>query len=404
MNNLDTQKIKADFPIFNTNKDLVYLDTAATSQTPQVVIDAVTEYYTNYRANIHRGLYELSEKATDMYEKSREVVADFLGADKNEIIFTAGATASSNMLIHLLENELVLNEGDEIVVSIMEHHANLVPLQKLAERKKLVLKFIPLQDDNQLDMAEAQNLITSKTKIVSVLMASNVLGTINDIEKLTEYAHEVGAFMVCDATATVGHIDVSVNDVDALYFSGHKICGPTGIGVLYLNKQYVEKFAPAFYGGGIVEEVHKNNTVFISGAQKFESGTPNIAGVAGLSRAILYLKEIGLDAIHNHAMELVEYTIESLKQIDGVSIVAQLDKTKNIGTVSFILSDVHVHDIVEILSRYNIAVRAGHHCAQPLHEALDARATVRASLYLYNSKEDIDKLVEGLKQVKKIFA
>ena len=404
MNKLDINKIKGDFPIFNNNKELVYLDTAATSQTPQVVIDALNEYYTNYRANIHRGLYALSEKATDAYEKAREDVALFVNADTNEIIFTGGATDASNMLIALLENELELEAGDEIVTSIMEHHANLVPLQKLAERKGLILKFIPLAEDNNLDLEEAQKLITSKTKIVSVLMASNVLGTINDIETLTHYAHAVGAFMISDATAAVGHMDVNVGDIDALYFSGHKICGPTGVGVLYLNKKYIEKFSPVFFGGGIVEKVTKEKTQFISGAQKFEAGTPHIAGVIGLGRAVHYLTEIGVEKIREHAKDLVEYAVQSLKQVDGVTLLTQEDSSRNIGTVSFEVSGVHVHDVVEILSRYDIAVRAGHHCAEPLYGALGSHASVRASFYLYNSKEDIDKLVKGLDEVKKIFA
>ena len=289
---IDVKKIREDFKIFTNRKDLVYLDTAATSLTPVTVMDKVEDYYSNYRANIHRGLYDISEEATSRYEHVRESVAQFICADKSEIIFTAGSTHSSNMLVYILEQELVLEEDDEIVVSIMEHHASLVPLQELAKRKKLKIKFIPLLDDVTLNIEKARELITERTKIVSVVLASNVTGTINDVDTITSLAHKVGAFMISDVTAAVGHMDVQVRDVDALYFSGHKMCGPTGVGVLYLKDKYISKFSPAFYGGGIVKKVEMDTTSFIDGVQKFESGTPNIAGVIGLEEAVAYISKI----------------------------------------------------------------------------------------------------------------
>ena len=401
---IDIKNIKKDFPIFTNNKDLVYLDTVASSQTPEVVLEKVKDYYTEFRANIHRGLYDISERATLEYEQVRDIVALFIGGNKDEIIFTHGATESSNMLVYMLENELILNEGDEIVTSIMEHHASLTPLQELAKRKKLVLKFIPLLDDNGLDMEKAEKLITEKTKIVSVLMASNVLGTVNDIETVTKLAHKVDAFMITDATAAVGHKDVKVLDVDALYFSGHKMCGPTGVGVLYLKNEYVEKFNPSFFGGGIVDKVTKEKTEFVSDVRKFEPGTPNISGVIGLGEAVSYLQNIGLIEIQKHSAELVKYAIQCLKAEDWIDVYTQEGNMKNIGTVAFAIKGVHPHDVVEILNRFNVAARAGHHCAQPLHTELGVPTTVRASFYLYNTKEDIDALLHGLKEVKKVFA
>ncbi|MEK7568492.1 MAG: cysteine desulfurase [Patescibacteria group bacterium] len=429
---LDTETIKKDFPIFYEGppfvnlrrtalrKPLVYLDNAATSQTPRVVLDAMEAYYTDFRANIHRGSYEEGEMASAAYEEARGKVARFIGADPREVIFTSGATASSNMLVSMLEHSIsgssdlpqegqnflrYLKSGDEIVTTVMEHHASLIPLQALAKRQGLTLKHLPLGKDSlTIDHAVLEKLITEKTKIVSVMLASNVTGAVNDVARIAECAHKVGALVICDATAAVGHMPVDVKklSVDFLYFSGHKMCGPTGTGMLWGRGELLEKLEPSVYGGGIVDEVTLEKATWRGVPARFEAGTPNIAGAIGLGVAVEYLEKIGLTNIQEHSAMLVNEAIKQLEKISGVTVYAECD-VQNVGVVSFVVDGVHSHDVAEILGREGVAVRAGHHCAMPFITALGVPATTRASFYLYNTMSDIDALVRGIKKAQEVF-
>jgi cysteine desulfurase/selenocysteine lyase len=402
---LNSQTIKKDFPIFIKEGPFSYLDTAATSQTPQVVLDAMNAYYMGYRANIHRGLYESGELASVAYEEARKKVAQFIGADAREVIFTSGATASSNMLIAMLEHS---GKGrsffGEIVTTVMEHHASLIPLQKLAERNDLVFNVIPIQG-LALDYDVAEELITSKTKIVSVVLASNVTGATNDVARIAKIAHRVGALVICDATAAVGHIPIDVKklDVDFLYFSGHKMCGPTGVGVLWGRGEILETLEPGVFGGGMVDEVTLEKATWRDVPERFEAGTPNIAGAIGLGTAVEYLQKIGVEHIQTHTQMLVMEAIKKLEEVSGVRVIAEKDVTKNVGIVSFVVDGVHPHDVAEILGRGGVAVRAGHHCAMPFMSVLGVTGTTRASFYLYNTSNDIEVLVAGIKKSKEIF-
>ena len=411
----DTETIKKDFPIFYEGKfyegkafvkNMVYLDNAATSQTPRVVLDAMEAYYTDYRANIHRGSYEEGEVASAAYEEARGKVAHFIGADPREVVFTSGATASSNMLVSMLEHSNIVRAGDEIVTTVMEHHSSLIPLQELANRQNFAVNYIGLTyGELRLDYEAAEKLITPKTKIVSVMLASNVTGAVNDVARIAEMAHKVGALVICDATAAVGHMPVVVKKlgVDFLYFSGHKMCGPTGIGVLWGRGELLEKLAPSVYGGGIVDEVTLEKATWRGVPARFEAGTPNIAGAIGLGAAVDYLENIGLENIREHSMALTKEAITRLEEVKGVRVIAEKEATKNIGIVSFVVEGIHPHDVAEILGREAVAVRAGHHCAMPFITALGVPATVRASFYLYNTMEDIEALVAGVKKAKEIF-
>lgn len=405
MTNLDIQKIKKDFPIFESERDLVYLDSTATSQTPESVIRSMDEYYRHFRSNIHRGFYGIAERATDQYERARHISARFLGAENEEIIFTSGSTMASNMLIYSIENSIDLKEGDEIVTSVVEHHASLIPLQELARRKKMVLKFIPIKDDMSLDYEAAEMVIGEKTKIVAFSMASNVLGTIYDAKKLASYANKVGAISIVDATAVAGHMDIKVKDIDcgALYLSGHKMLGPTGIGILYIKSDFGKKLKPSIYGGGIVESVNLTDSEWKEMPSKFEAGTSNVSGAIGLGEAIRFIEELGIDNIKKHVEGLVEYAITTLSKLEGVTIFSEKEPTKNIGIISFNVEGIHSHDLVEIAGRNNVALRGGHHCAMPLIRSLGVLSTARASFYLYNDKSDIDKLVVAIKKAKEIF-
>ena len=399
--------IKKDFPMLESEPLLVYLDTAATSQTPRVVLEAMNAYYTGFRANIHRGLYKAGEGASTAYEDARKKIARFIGAEPSEIIFTSGATASSNMLIAILEHSGVIKEGDEIVTTAMEHHASLIPLQALAERHDFDLKHIPLAENSvALNYDVLEKFITSKTKIVSVILASNVTGVINDVRRIADVAHRVGALVICDATAVVGHapVDVQALGVDFVYFSGHKMCGPTGVGVLWGRAEFLQKLEPGVYGGGIVEEVTLAHATWRGVLERFEAGTPNIAGVIGLGSAMEYLGQVGVENIRAHSMMLAGEAIKRLEEIPGVRVFAEKDVTKNVGIVSFVIDGIHPHDMADILGREGVAVRAGHHCAMPLvTDALGLIALARASFYLYNTTEDIDALVRGIKKAQEIF-
>lgn len=398
--------IKNDFPFFtNKGQKGAYLDTAASSQTPQVVLDAMHAYYVSSRANVHRGLYRASEEASGAYEGARVKVARFIGATMNEIIFTGGATASSNMLVSMLEHSKMITKDDEIVTTVMEHHASLIPLQELARRTSAHLKHIPIQGLS-LDYNTAEKIITNTTKVVSVLLASNVTGEINDVARIAEMAHKVGALVICDATAAIGHmhVDVRTLGVDALYFSGHKMCGPTGIGVLWVREELLEKLEPGTYGGGMVDAVTTTTATWGLIPERFEAGTPPVAEAIGLGTAVDYLMNVGIENIRAHDEVLVEEAITRLEKIPGVRVIAEKEQGKNIGIVSFVISGIHAHDVAYILGKENVAVRAGHHCAMPLHTALGVVATTRASFYLYNTREDVDALIQGIATVQHIFS
>jgi len=388
------KKTRKDFPIFKNHKTLAYLDNASTTQTPKVVIDQVSEHYKKNRANIHRGIYQLSEETSSEYENVRKKVADFIGAEKNEIIFTSGATHSSNMAIRSIEESFGIKAGDEIVLSHMEHHSTVIPLQELAKRKKCKLKYVHPTDTSS---------ISKKTKIVAAVLASNVTGEINNLSKIISKAREVGALSIVDGAQAVGHIEVNVKKLgaDLFFFSGHKMCGPTGVGVLYGKRELLDGLKPSVFGGGAVSEVGDMGAVFLEVPQKFEAGTPPIAQVVGLGAAIDYLQNIGIEAIHAHIKDLHKYTIEKLSSIDRIKLFTS--EENNSGIISFNIDGIHPHDIAEILSRNNVAVRAGHHCAMPFMKELGIKGSVRISLYIYNTKKDIDKCIEAIKDVKKIF-
>lgn len=400
------RNIIEDFPILKQSingKRLAYLDNGATTQKPQYVIDSLNNYYQKDNANVHRGVYQLSQRATAAYEKAHETVARFLNAKFEETIFTKSTTESLNLLAYSLGS--TLKEGDEIVLSQMEHHSNLVPWQQLAKEKKFILKFIPLTKDYRLDMDAARKLITPKTKIVSIVHMSNVLGTINPVKELAKIAHSVNALMIVDGAQSVPHMPVNVKELDCdfLVFSGHKMLGPTGIGVLYGKQELLEKMKPFLYGGDMISEVTFENSTWNDLPWKFEAGTPNIAEAIGLSAAIEYLEKIGMEKVFEHDVYLTSYALEKLSQIDGLKIIGPGNLEERGSAVSFTLEGVHPHDLSEILDRFGVAVRGGHHCAMPLMSVLGLNSTTRASFYVYNTKEDVDVLIEGIKKAKEIF-
>lgn len=392
---------KKDFPIFTTHPDLVYLDSAASSQTPHAVIDAMDAYYKTYRANIHRGVYELSGQATEMYEAARQTVADFIGASFEEIIFTSGATQGLNLLAYTLGKNLKV--GDNVVITRMEHHANLIPWQQMSQRYGFELRFIEMNQDFTLDLVSAETLIGARTKVVAFTHVSNTLGTIIPTEKLIGLAKKVGAISIVDAAQSIPHfpINVATLDCDALVFSGHKLYGPTGIGVLYGKKALLEQMDPWIFGGDMIKEVTYTSATWNDIPWKFEAGTPNIAGAIGLATAIQYVERIGYDVIEKHEQELIVYTLTELQKIAGLKIIGP--DHDRVGVVSFTMEGIHPHDIASILDKYHVAVRAGHHCTMPLIQLLGIHGTTRASFGIYNSKDDVEKLIHGVQEVQKVF-
>lgn len=409
MNDIEDNRVtvKGDFPILNTlinGKKLVYLDNSATTQKPKQVIAAMTHFYEHYNANVHRGIYTLSRQATEEYEKARMVIADFIGASFDEIIFTKGTTESLNLLASSLGK--TLQEGDEIVLSEMEHHSNIVPWQQLAKEKKCVIKYIPLTINYTLDLAKAQELITPKTKIVSVTHMSNVLGTINPIPKLAELAHAFNAVLIVDGAQSVPHMPVNVQKLgcDFLAFSGHKMSGPTGIGVLYGKRKLLMSMEPFLYGGDMIREVSFDSASWNELPWKFEAGTPAIAQAIGLAAAVQYLQKYGMDKIVEDEKKLTAYALHKLSAIPGLKIIGSSDSNHRGAIFSFILDGIHSHDVSEILDREGIAVRGGHHCAMPLMSKLNLPGTARASFYIYNTEKDVDALVQGIHKVQEVFA
>ena len=409
MAKLNTEKIKQDFPIFNqkiNDETLVYLDNAATSQIPKFVEEKVRDFNEKERANVHRGVHALGLRATNQYESSRQKVANFIGANNaKEVIFTSGCTDSLN-LVAASFGEQNIQAGDEILVSIMEHHSNLLPWQQLAKRKQAKLNFIEINSDGLLDIKNLKSKISSKTKIVALTHVSNVLGTINPIKELTDLAHEKGAIVVVDGAQAVGHfpIDVAELNVDFYAFSGHKMFAPTGIGVLYGKKDLLDKMQPYRLGGEMIANVTREGATWAEVPYKFEAGTPNIAGAIGLGAAIDYLQSLDFELIQKHEQELTSYALEKLKNVLGLTIYGPQKGNGRIGVISFNLKNIHPHDLATALDLNGIEVRAGHHCAQPLMASLDTESTVRASLSIYNTKDDIDKLVSSLHEAKEFFS
>lgn len=401
---INTEQIRKDFPILSRKihgKQLVYLDNAATSQKPKQVIQAITDYYTGYNANIHRSIHELGEEATEKYEESRKKVSDFISANlPEEIIFTKNSTESLNLLAYSLTAQL--KKGDEIVISQLEHHSNFVPWQQLAKQRGLKLKFIEINKNIELDKESIKKNITKNTKIVSIGHVSNAIGTINPVEEITKIAHENGALMVVDGSQSVPHMPVDVQKInsDFYVFTGHKMLGPTGIGVLYGKKELLESMRPFLYGGEMINEVKFTDTTFNKLPWKFEAGTMNIAEAVGLGAAVDYLQKIGMEKIQNHDRELVNYAMEKIKKVDGITVYGPKERCP---ILSFNIKGVHAHDVSQILDSEGIAIRSGHHCCMPLMSVLKIPATARASFYLYNTEEEVDKFIEALGKVKKVF-
>ena len=393
-----------DFPLLQ-NKKIAYLDSAATTQKPVQVLEAVDNFYKNYNANPHRGAYSLSMEATEIYENTRTKIAKFINAKhREEIIFSKNATESLNLVAYSygLDN---LKKDDEIVLSIMEHHSNLVPWQKIAHKTGAKLKYMYINNDYEISDEEIETKITDKTKIVCITHISNVLGTINDVNKIINYSHKKGAVVVVDASQSIQHmkIDVQALDADFLVFSGHKMLAPLGIGVLYGKRQLLNNMTPFLMGGDMIEYVHEQETTFAPLPNKFEAGTQNVEGVIGLGSAIDYLESVGYDKIQKIEAEIVDYAMEELRKLDFLTLYVTPNRTHHSSVISFNINGVHPHDVASILDSEGVCVRSGNHCAQPLLRYMGIDSTCRASIYFYNTKEDIDKLVVGLKKAYKMF-
>ncbi|MGM0217548.1 cysteine desulfurase [Enterococcus sp. AZ126] len=405
---INADKIRQQFPILFqevNDEPLVYLDNAATTQKPTAVLDKLTYYYEHDNANVHRGVHTLAERATKDYEAAREKVRAFINAKETaETLFTRGTTTSLNWVAKSY-GDLAVEAGDEIVISYMEHHSNIIPWQQLAERKGATLKYIEITADGFLDMESAKQQITDKTKIVSIAHVSNVLGVINPVAELAKLAHSHGAVLVVDGAQAVPHMPVDVQAIDADFyaFSGHKMCGPTGIGVLYGKRELLDQMEPMEYGGEMIDFVNLYDSTWKELPWKFEAGTPNIAGAIALGAAIDFLTEIGLEDIHQHEAELVAYVLPKLLAIEGLTVYGPQDPAHHTGVLAFNLDGLHPHDTATALDMEGVAVRAGHHCAQPLLKYLDVSATARASFYLYNTKADADRLIEAILATKEFF-
>ncbi|AER20116.1 cysteine desulfurase [Streptococcus suis] len=403
---MDLERIRKDFSILDqvvNDEPLVYLDNAATTQKPQQVLDVLTDYYQKDNANVHRGVHTLSERATARYEAARQKVADFIQAKSSkEILFTRGTTTSLNWVAQFAKE--ILQPDQEVIISVQEHHSNIIPWQQACQQTGAKLRYVTLKD-GELDMDHLRSLLSSKTKFVSLAHVSNVLGSVAPIGEIAELVHEVGAYLVVDGAQSVPHMAVNVQelDVDFYAFSGHKMLGPTGIGVLYGKEELLNLMSPVEFGGEMIDFVYEQSATWKELPWKFEAGTPNIAGAIGLGAAVDYLTEIGMDAIQAHEAELVDYVFPKLQAIPGLTIYGSQDLSKRTGVIAFNLDDLHPHDVATALDYEGVAVRAGHHCAQPLLRYLQVPATVRASFYIYNTKADCDKLVEAIIKTKEFF-
>ncbi|MHC3680871.1 cysteine desulfurase [Streptococcus suis] len=403
---MDLERIRKDFSILDqvvNDEPLVYLDNAATTQKPQQVLDVLADYYQKDNANVHRGVHTLSERATARYEAARQKVADFIQAKSSkEILFTRGTTTSLNWVAQFAKE--ILQPDQEVIISVQEHHSNIIPWQQACQQTGAKLRYVTLKD-GELDMDHLRSLLSSKTKFVSLAHVSNVLGSVAPIGEIAELVHEVGAYLVVDGAQSVPHMAVNVQelDVDFYAFSGHKMLGPTGIGVLYGKEELLNLMSPVEFGGEMIDFVYEQSATWKELPWKFEAGTPNIAGAIGLGAAVDYLTEIGMDAIQAHEAELVDYVFPKLQAIPGLTIYGSQDLSKRTGVIAFNLDDLHPHDVATALDYEGVAVRAGHHCAQPLLRYLQVPATVRASFYIYNTKADCDKLVEAIIKTKEFF-
>lgn len=403
---MDLERIRKDFSILDqvvNDEPLVYLDNAATTQKPQQVLDVLADYYQKDNANVHRGVHTLSERATARYEAARQKVADFIQAKSSkEILFTRGTTTGLNWVAQFAKE--ILQPDQEVIISVQEHHSNIIPWQQACQQTGAKLRYVTLKD-GELDMDHLRSLLSSKTKFVSLAHVSNVLGGVAPIGEIAELVHQVGAYLVVDGAQSVPHMAVKVQelDVDFYAFSGHKMLGPTGIGVLYGKEELLNLMSPVEFGGEMIDFVYEQSATWKELPWKFEAGTPNIAGAIGLGAAIDYLTEIGMDAIQAHEAELVDYVFPKLQAIPGLTIYGSQDLPKRTGVIAFNLDDLHPHDVATALDYEGVAVRAGHHCAQPLLRYLQVPATVRASFYIYNTKADCDKLVEAIIKTKEFF-
>ncbi|MGT2964109.1 cysteine desulfurase [Streptococcus acidominimus] len=403
---VDSHAIKKEFPILDQlihDEPLVYLDNAATTQKPQVVLEEILDYYQTDNANVHRGVHSLAERATSRYEAARERVRQFIHAKSTkEVLFTRGTTSSLNWVAQFAAQ--MLRPGDEVLISIMEHHANIIPWQQVCQATGAKLVYVYLKD-GYLDMEDLQSKLSSKTKFVSITHVSNVLGVVNPIKEITRLAHQVGAIMVVDGAQSTPHIAIDVLDLDVDFFafSGHKMLGPTGIGVLYGKEQWLLQMEPVEFGGEMIDFVYEQSATWKDLPWKFEAGTPNMAGAIGLAKAIDVLEEIGMEHVATHEQELMSYLFPKLQAMKGIEIYGPQELAQRSGVISFNVKGLHPHDVATALDYEGVAVRAGHHCAQPLLAHLGVQSTVRASFYLYNTKEDSDKLIDALEKTKEFF-
>ena len=399
--------VKEQFPILSKevkNKPLIYLDNASTTQKPASVIDEIQEYYECTNSNIHRGVHHLSQKATEEYEEARKKIQTFIGAKSSkEIVFVRGATEAVNLVANSYVNPLLF-EGDNIIISHMEHHANIVPWQLIAKQKNIEIKVIPINEKGELVIEELDNLIDKQTKFISLNHVSNSLGTVNPVEKLIKKAHQNNIRIMIDGAQAVQHMKVNVTDLDVDFycFSGHKMYGPTGIGILYGKKEILDEMEPYQGGGDMIKSVTFEKTIFNDVPHIFEAGTPNIVGAIGLGKAIDFIEKTTLEKIEEHEMDLLNYATKKISKIEGVRIIGTSDDKASV--ISFVMDGIHPHDIGTIMDNLGIAIRAGHHCTQPVMDFYDIPATARASFAIYNTKEDVDKLIEGIEKTKEVFA
>lgn len=403
---MDIRRIREDFPILSREvygKPLIYLDNGATTQKPRIVVDALVDEYYSVNANVHRGVHYLSQQATELHESSRRTVQQFINArSAHEVIFTRGTTEAINLLVSSFGEEF-MQEGDEVILSVMEHHSNIVPWQLLAARKGIAIKVIPMNDQGELLLDEYEKLFTERTKIVSVMQVSNVLGTVNPVKEMIATAHAHGVPVLVDGAQSVPHLKVDVQELDADFFafSGHKIYGPTGVGVLYGKEEWLDRLPPYQGGGEMIQHVSFERTTFNELPFKFEAGTPDYIGTTGLAKALDYVTGLGIDHIAAHEHELTVYAMQHLKEIPGMRILGEAEHKSSV--ISFLVGDIHHFDMGTLLDRLGIAVRTGHHCAQPLMQRLGIEGTVRASFAVYNTKAEIDALVAGVERVSKMF-
>ncbi|WP_017610566.1 cysteine desulfurase [Nocardiopsis xinjiangensis] len=415
---LDVEAVRKDFPILSrTVRDgrrLVYLDSGATSQKPRQVLDAEREFYERHNAAVHRGAHQLAEEATDAYEAARETIASFIGASSGEVVFTKNATEAINLVAYAMSNAATaepalsrfqVGPGDEIVVTEMEHHANLVPWQQLCQRTGATLRWFPVTEEGRLDLSDIGELVNERTRVVAFAHQSNVLGTVNPVETITARAREVGALVVLDACQSVPHMPVDVGelDVDFLAFSGHKMLGPNGIGVLWSRRELLEAMPPFITGGSMIGVVHMDHSTWAEPPQRFEAGVPMAPQAVGLAAACDYLSGIGMDRVAAHEHRLTEYALDVVGAVEGVRIVGPTETVDRGGAVSFVVDDIHPHDLGQVLDDRGVEVRVGHHCAWPMHRKLGIVATTRASFYLYNSVEDVDALAEAIRDAQRFF-